>query len=55
MPADALDPSDASARETVHPTEPQRALRATLLGAALGAVLAVMARRRNAERGRYSR
>jgi hypothetical protein len=55
MPADALDPSDPPAREIVYPTERQRALRATLLGAALGAVLAMMAGRRAAARARYSR
>jgi|SoimicmetaTmtHMC_FD_contig_61_456570_length_241_multi_2_in_0_out_0_1 hypothetical protein len=33
-----------------HPTEPQRALRATLLGAALGAILALLSRRRSARR-----
>ena len=52
MPADALDPSDAPAPVAVLPTERQRAVRAGLLGAALGAILALLGRRRGA---RYSR
>jgi hypothetical protein len=60
MPADALDPSDAPASAPVAPvplpTERQRALRATVLGAGLGAILAVLGRRRRGTAAqRYSR
>jgi hypothetical protein len=39
--------ADASDSDPVHPTEGQRALKASLLGAALGAVLALLSRRRS--------
>jgi hypothetical protein len=52
MPADALDPSAAPEPVAELPTERQRATRAVLLGATLGALLAWLGRRRGA---RYSR
>jgi hypothetical protein len=56
MPADALDPSDAPPPVVAAlPTEKQRAVRAMMLGAALGAILAVLGRRRGAGASRYSR
>ena len=63
MPADALDPSDAlepalpppAGHGAALPTESQRAVHASLLGAALGVALALWARRAASRDSRYSR
>jgi len=55
MPADALEPSDVPGPVPPLPTERQRGVRAAMLGAALGVILALLGRSRRAGGSRYSR